>query len=79
VKLTTFFHIVLRLRIHGTVPLLPQYVSMAWYLVKHRVNYECTHNLINIVHEEGLVFLFTWTIWEFPCCWSYKEGFIFIR
>jgi len=33
VKLTT---VVPRLRMHGAIPPLFQYVFMAWYLVKHR-------------------------------------------
>jgi hypothetical protein len=35
VKLTTHLHLVLRSRIRGAIPPLPQYVFMAWCLVKH--------------------------------------------
>jgi hypothetical protein len=38
-KLTTHFHLVLRPRLHGAVPLLPQYVFMAWCIVKYRDNF----------------------------------------
>jgi len=30
VKLITHFHLVLRSRMHGTIPLLPKYTFMAW-------------------------------------------------
>jgi hypothetical protein len=36
VKLTTHLHIVPRSRMREAIPPLPQYVSMAWCLVKHR-------------------------------------------
>jgi hypothetical protein len=39
VKLTAHLHLVPRLRMYGAIPLLPQYVFMVWYLVKHRGNY----------------------------------------
>jgi hypothetical protein len=35
VKLTTHLYLVLRLRIHGATPRLPQYVFVARYLDKH--------------------------------------------
>jgi hypothetical protein len=38
-KLTTHLHLVLRLRMCGAIPPLPQYVSMLCYLVKHRKNF----------------------------------------
>jgi hypothetical protein len=37
-KLITHLYQVPRLRMRGAKPLLPQYVLMAWYLVKHRDN-----------------------------------------
>jgi hypothetical protein len=39
VKLTTRLHIVPRLRMRGGVFPLPQYVFMAWYLLKHKDNF----------------------------------------
>jgi hypothetical protein len=36
VKLITHLHLVPRSRMHGAIPPLPQYVFMAWCLVKHR-------------------------------------------
>jgi hypothetical protein len=36
VKLTTHLHLVPRSRMCGAIPPLPQYVFMAWSLVKHR-------------------------------------------
>jgi len=42
VKLTTHFHVVPRLRIRAAITLLPQYVFMAWCLVKHRDNFTFT-------------------------------------
>jgi len=33
VKLATH-HLLPRLRMHGTIPPLPQYIFMAWYLMK---------------------------------------------
>jgi hypothetical protein len=38
-KVTTHLHLVLRLRICGVIIPLPQYVFMAWCLVKHRDNF----------------------------------------
>jgi hypothetical protein len=35
-RLTTHVHLVPRLRMHGVLPPLPDYVFMAWWLVKHR-------------------------------------------
>jgi hypothetical protein len=42
VKLTTHLHLVPRSRMRGFIPLLPQYVFMAWSLVKHRDNFTFT-------------------------------------
>jgi hypothetical protein len=39
VKLTTHLHLVPRLRKREAIPPLPQYVFMAWCLVKHRGNF----------------------------------------
>jgi hypothetical protein len=39
VKLTTHLHLVLRSRMRGDIPPLPQYVFMPWCLVKHRDNF----------------------------------------
>jgi hypothetical protein len=36
VKLTTHLHLVPRSRMRGVIPPLPQYVFMAWCLVKHK-------------------------------------------
>jgi hypothetical protein len=40
-KLTTHLHLVLRSRMHGVIPPLPQYAFMAWCSVKekHRDNF----------------------------------------
>jgi len=38
-KLTTQLHLMLRLRMHGAIPPLQQYVFTAWCLVKHRDNF----------------------------------------
>jgi len=35
-KLTTYLHLVLRLRMHGAIPPHTQYIFMAYCLVKHR-------------------------------------------
>jgi hypothetical protein len=42
VELTTHLHLVPRSRIRGAIPPLPQYVFMAWCLVKHRDNFTFT-------------------------------------
>jgi hypothetical protein len=42
VKLTTHLHLVPRSRLHGAIPPLPQYVFIAWCLVKHRDNFTFT-------------------------------------
>jgi hypothetical protein len=39
VKLTIHLHLVPRSRMRGAIPPLPQYVFMAWCLVKHRDNF----------------------------------------
>jgi hypothetical protein len=44
-KLTTHRHIVPRSRMRGAIRLLPQYVLMAWCLVKHRDNFTFTMNM----------------------------------
>jgi hypothetical protein len=38
VKLTAHLHLVPRLRMRGAIPALPQFVFMAWRLVKRRDN-----------------------------------------
>jgi len=35
-KLTTHLHLVPRLRMYGVVLPIPQYIFVAWYLLKHR-------------------------------------------
>jgi hypothetical protein len=42
VKLTTHLHLVPRSRVGGAIPPLPQYIFMAWCLVKHRNNFTFT-------------------------------------
>jgi hypothetical protein len=42
VKLTTHLHIVPRSRTRGAIPSLPQYVFLAWFIVKHRDNFTFT-------------------------------------
>jgi hypothetical protein len=37
VKLTTHLHLVQRSRMRGAKPPLPQYIFMAWCIVKHRI------------------------------------------
>jgi len=39
VKLTTHLHLVPMTRMCGAIPPLPQYIFMAWFLVKHRDNF----------------------------------------
>jgi hypothetical protein len=39
VKLITHLHLVPKLKIRGNIPPRPQYISMEWYLVKHRDNF----------------------------------------
>jgi hypothetical protein len=39
VKLTTYLHLVQRSRMSGAIPPFPQYIFMAWCLVKHRDNF----------------------------------------
>jgi len=56
VKLTTHLHLVKRLRIYGAMPLLPQCVFKAWYLVKYRDSFTfiftCTYlSYDNIVKQ----------------------------
>jgi len=36
VKLATFLHLLLRLRMRGAIPPFPQYVFMTWFLIKNR-------------------------------------------
>jgi hypothetical protein len=48
VKLTTHLHLMPTSRMSGTIPPLPQYVFMAWCLVKHRDNF--TFTLFNELH-----------------------------
>jgi hypothetical protein len=51
VKLTTHLHLVPRLRIHAVIPPSPQYVFMAWCLVKHRDDFTFSMPLLkNIFH-----------------------------
>jgi len=38
-KLMIHLHLVPRLMMRNTVPALPQYFLMAWYLVKHKDNF----------------------------------------
>jgi hypothetical protein len=38
VKLTTHLHLVPRLRMRGTITPFSQYVLVAWYLIKQRIN-----------------------------------------
>jgi len=38
VNLTTDLHLVPRSRLRGAIPSLPQYVFIAWCVVKHRDN-----------------------------------------
>jgi len=42
VKLTTHLNLVSRLRMRGVLPQIPQYVSVAWCLVKQRENLNFT-------------------------------------
>jgi hypothetical protein len=49
--LTTNFHLMPRLRRIGAIPQLPQYIFMAWCLVKHRDNF--TFYLPNSVGHMG--------------------------
>jgi hypothetical protein len=58
VKLTTHLHLVPRSRIRGAIPPLPQYVFMAWWLVKHSDNFNfylkrlITSTTVEILTEE---------------------------
>jgi hypothetical protein len=45
--LTTHLRIVPGLKMHGAVPPFPQYVFMAWCLVKHRDNLTCSFTFPN--------------------------------
>jgi hypothetical protein len=52
-KLTTHLHLVPRSRMRGATPPLPQYVFMAWCLVKHRDNFTFTSTLtFNLPHND---------------------------
>jgi len=42
VKLTTYLHLVPRLKMRGAIPPLLQYVFILWYLVKHKDNFTST-------------------------------------
>jgi len=56
------WHLALSLRILGSIPPLPQYVFVAWYLVKHRDN---------------LIFTFTFTFTlQFVCVGNCKQGWL---
>jgi hypothetical protein len=46
VKLTTHFHLVLSWRMRGSVPPLPQYMFMAWCLVKPNNYFVCTFSIV---------------------------------
>jgi hypothetical protein len=50
VKLTTHLHLVPSSRMREAIPPLPQYVFMAWCLVKHRDNFTFT-----LPHHEGVL------------------------
>jgi hypothetical protein len=52
IKLTTHLHLAPRLRMHGAVPLLPQYVFVAWYFVKQSDN--CTYLYLYFVCKNAL-------------------------
>jgi len=42
-KLTTHLHLAKRLRMHGVIPPLPQYIFMVWYLTKQCI---CLHVMV---------------------------------
>jgi hypothetical protein len=50
VKLTTHLHVVPRSRMRGARPPLPQYVFIAWCLVKHRDNFTFTFAFTSTSH-----------------------------
>jgi len=56
VKLTTHLLIVPRLRMRGPIPPLPQYIFVAWYLVKHRDNF--AFSFINVTRKDERVNLY---------------------
>jgi hypothetical protein len=64
VKLTTHLHLVPMSRMRGAIPPLPQYLFLAWCLVKHSDNFTFTFN------PRFHAFLDR----DFPDCWTGKVG-----
>jgi hypothetical protein len=58
--MTTHLHLVPRSRMRGAIPPLPQFVFMAWCLVKHRDNFTFTLTSYAV--------LFTCGCWCFEWC-----------
>jgi len=52
VRLTTYLHLVQGFRMRGYIPPLPQYVFLAWCLVKHRDNFAFTFPFISCVLQD---------------------------
>jgi hypothetical protein len=52
VKLTTHLHVMPRSRMRGAIPPLPQYVFMAWCLVKHSDNFTSLPFYVIIIQLE---------------------------
>jgi len=63
----TIHLLVPRLRVHGTIPPLPWYVFMVWYLVKHRDNFTFTLKCCTVVLLCAIQFyLHIWVIVQEP-------------
>jgi hypothetical protein len=79
-KLTNHLHIVLRLRMLGAIPPLPQYVFMAWYLVTHSDNFTFTSfllfplqifiSLLVSLRLFSVTFGFSFLLSSLPLCWT---------
>jgi hypothetical protein len=52
--LTTYLHLLQRLRMRGAIPPLPQYFFMAWYLANHRDNIKRHDSSVCIALGYGL-------------------------
>jgi hypothetical protein len=79
VKLSTHLQPVPRLRVRGAVSALPQYIFMAWCLVKHGDNFTCL--LLMIIHlfcATLLLSLSLVVVSDFVCCfvhtWCFSSG-----
>jgi hypothetical protein len=64
VELATNLHLVPRLKMYGIIHPLPQYVFMAWFLVKHRDTFMFTNVLeeVQVISDDSWVR--SWLYWR---------------